>query len=66
MAKDRKGNPIFVGSWVKWYDPEEAARDLTRIFDVYDIKGDDDDCFILIGDEFGEAEVLPSELEVIQ
>lgn len=66
MAKDRNGQNIYMGSWVKWYDPEVEARDLSRIYEVYDIKGDEGDEIICISDEFGEAEVLPSELEVIQ
>lgn len=66
MAKDKKGQNIYIGSWVKWYDPDKEARDLSRIYEVFDIKGDEDDEMILISDEFGEAEVLPSELDVIQ
>jgi hypothetical protein len=66
MAKDREGKEIFVGSWVKWYDPEEEHRDLNRIYDVYDIVGEDEDLIVLIGDEFSEAEVLPNELLVVQ
>jgi hypothetical protein len=31
---DRKGKPITKGCKVKWYDPEEKARDLSRILEV--------------------------------
>jgi len=58
---DRKGNHIVVGSKVIWYDPEVAARDLTRVYDVDDLEGD----IVYISDDFSEAEVLPQELEVV-
>ena len=58
---DRNGRQIIVGSKVIWYDPEEDARDLTRVYDVDDIGSD----MVYISDEFSEAEVLPQELEVV-
>ena len=58
---DRKGNPIQKGSKVIWYDPEKSARDLRRVWTVYDMGGD----IVYISDEFGEAEVYPQELVVV-
>ena len=58
---DRNGRQIIVGSKVIWYDPEEEARDLSRVYDVDDLEGD----MVYISDEFSEAEVLPQELEVV-
>ena len=65
FVTDRNGNRITIGCEVKWYDPQEEYRDLSRTYVVYDIKGDDDDAFIYIADDFGESEVLPQELEII-
>ena len=58
--KDRNGNEIKVGDYVKWYDPEESARDLSRTYLVWDIR----DEMVLITDEYSEVEVFPSELEI--
>lgn len=57
---DMNGNPIKVGSKVKWHDPDESARDLSR---VWSVKNDGE--IVCISDDYGEAEVLPQELEVI-
>ena len=59
---DRNGKQIYVGSKVIWYDPEEEARDLSRVYNVDDIGSD----IVYISDEFSEAEVLPQELEVVK
>ena len=32
--KDRNGKKIAIGDKVKWYDPEEEARDLKSIWEV--------------------------------
>lgn len=58
--KDRNGNEIKVGDYVKWYDPEESAKDLSRTYLVWDIR----DEMVLITDEYSEVEVFPCELEV--
>ena len=67
---DRLNKPIYKGAKVKWYDPEEESRDLSREWTVDKIKIDPDsnehdDTVILISDEYSEAEVLPCELVVI-
>jgi hypothetical protein len=67
---DRLNNPLYKGAKVKWYDPDEESRDLTRKWYVDKIKIDTDsnehdDAIILIYDQYSEAEVLPCELEVI-
>ena len=62
-AVDMNGNPIKVGSKVKWYDPDESARDVSRVWSVFDVKSDGE--IVCISDDYGEAEVFPQELEVI-
>lgn len=59
--KDRNGNEIEIGDYVKWYDPEESARDLDRTYLVWDIR----DEIVLITDEYSEVEVFPYELEKV-
>ena len=64
IPTDKNGAPIEVGTKVRWYDPDESARDLTRIWEVFKIGGD-----IIHIAEVGsssEAEVYPEELEVIK
>ena len=62
VVKDRKGKKISIGANVKWYDPEEEARDLTRVWQVDDVSEE----IVNISDDYSEAEVLPSELEVVE
>ena len=61
MYQDINGKEIRVGSKVIWYDPEVEARDLTRVWEVWKAEGD----IVNISDEYGEAEVLANELEVV-
>jgi hypothetical protein len=50
---------------VLWYDPDEETRDLTRLWAIDKINGDDEDSIILISDELGcESEVFGHELEL--
>lgn len=63
--KDRKGNNLYVGSLVVWFDPQAEHRDLTRKYHVQEINGEDEDAVILIADDYGEVEVFASELQVI-
>lgn len=56
---DKDGQPIQKGSKVIWFDPERSARDLKRIWTVYDMGGD----IVYIADDYGEAEVFPQELK---
>jgi len=56
---DRNGKLITIGAPVIWYDPDESARDLERIYFVDDFS----DEIVYISDDFSEAEVLPDELE---
>ena len=62
MVTDRKGKQISVGAHVIWYDPQEEFRDLTRVWQVDDVSKE----IIYISDDYSEAEVLPSELEVVE
>ena len=50
---------VEKGMDVIWLDPEKSARDLSRVYQVADIKGD----VILIADKHSEAEVFENELE---
>jgi hypothetical protein len=61
MIKDRKGTEIKLGSKVLWYDPDEDYRDLSRVWTVYEITEE----IVYLSDEFGETEVYPTEIEVI-
>ena len=58
---DKDGQSIQKGSKVIWFDPERSARDLKRIWTVYDMGGD----IVYIADDYGEAEVFPQELKVV-
>lgn len=62
MVKDRNGNKIKIGDKVTWFDPDETARDLERVWEVYDLS----DEIVFITDDYSEAEVLPSEVIVIK
>jgi hypothetical protein len=62
MVTDRKGKQISVGVHVIWYDPQEEFRDLTRVWQVDNVSEE----IVNISDEYSEAEVLPSELEVVE
>ena len=63
MVRDRNNEELKVGDCVRWYDPDEETRDLTRLWGVDKINGDGDDSIILISDDFSEAEVWGCELE---
>ena len=58
---DRNGKEIEIGSHVIWYDPEIEARDLNRVWTVDDYTED----IVQISDESSEAEVYPSEIEIV-
>ena len=58
---DRNGKEIEIGSHVIWYDPEIEARDLDRVWTVDDYTDD----IVQISDEYSEAEVYPSEVEIV-
>lgn len=61
IVKDRKGRVLKEGDSVIWYDPEEEARDLGRVYKVYEVS----DEVVLIADDDSEAEVFPEELEIV-
>lgn len=63
MVRDRNNEELKVGDCVRWYDPDEETRDLTRLWGIDKINGDDEDSIILISDDFSEAEVWGCELE---
>ena len=58
---DRNGKEIEIDSHVIWYDPEIDARDLDRVWTVDDYTED----IVQISDECSEAEVYPSEIEIV-
>lgn len=64
MPTDKNGDPIEVGTKVRWYDPDESARDLTRVWEVFKI--DEDIIHIAEIGSSSEAEVYSEELEVIK
>ena len=59
---DINGRTIKINDKVIWDDPEASARDLDRVWNVYDIAGE----IVCIADDYGEAEVFPEELEVVE
>ncbi len=58
---DRNGNEIEIGCHVIWFDPEIDSRDLDRVWTVDDYTED----VVQISDEYSEAEVYPSEIEIV-
>lgn len=58
---DKGGNEIHIGSNVIWYDPDEKARDLTRVYRVDEVYAET----LRISDAYSEVEVLPEELIVV-
>jgi hypothetical protein len=58
---DRNGKEIEIGSHVIWFDPEIDARDIDRVWTVDDYTND----IVQISDEYSEAEVYPSEIEIV-
>ena len=66
MVKDKFGKEIKVGSKVIWFDPEKAAQDLERVYEVFDIEDTgEDDSIVDIYDNYSEAQVFPNELKVV-
>jgi len=61
-VKDNNGKILKKGQKVKWHDPEEKSRDLSRVYVVDKVHNED---VVLISDKFSEAEVMPHELEII-
>ena len=58
---DIHGEELRIGDKVVWHDPDEEYRDLTRVYEIFDIQGD----IISISDEYGESEVYANELEKV-
>jgi hypothetical protein len=58
---DRNGKEIEIGSHVIWFDPEIDSRDLDRVWTVDDYTEE----VVQISDEYSEAEVYPSEIEIV-
>ena len=61
-AVDRNGMQMKKGDHVIWYDPDTEHQDLTRIYTIDEIRGEDDDDIILISDDYSETEAWASEL----
>lgn len=65
MVVDRNNKKLNVGDCVLWHDPDEETRDLSRVWAIDKINGEDEDSIVLIEDEYGsEAEVFGWELEL--
>ena len=58
---DRNGVMVDIGDLVRWYDPDEEARDLTNLWHVDDINGE----IIDISCGYSQAEVYACELEIV-
>ena len=61
-VKDRKGKALKKGQKVIWFDPEVEARDLSEVYVVDKIYNEE---IVLISNDYSEAEVSPSELEIV-
>ena len=61
-VKDRKGKALKKGQKVIWFDPEVEARDLSEVYVVDKIHNEE---IVLISNDYSEAEVSPSELEIV-
>ena len=61
-GKDRKGRAWKKGQKVIWFDPEVEARDLTEVYVVDKIHNEE---VVMISNDYSEAEVSPSELEIV-
>lgn len=59
---DMDGNPVHINDKVIWYDPDVEARDLERIYTVYDVHGE----IVRISDDYSEAEVFSEELKIVK
>jgi hypothetical protein len=57
--KDRLDNDLELGDEVIWVDPEKEARDLNRVWTIFDVQSEE---LVKIHDIASEAEVNPSEL----
>ena len=58
-VKDRLDNDLKLGDEVIWVDPEKEARDLNRVWTIFDVQSEE---LVRIHDIFSEAEVNPNEL----
>jgi hypothetical protein len=56
---DWTGDKLEINDEVIWLDPEEDARDLRRVWTIYDIVNEE---LVKIADDASEAEVAPNEL----
>lgn len=57
--KDRLDNNLELGDEVIWVDPEKEARDLNRVWTIFDVQSEE---LVKIHDIVSEAEVNPNEL----
>ena len=58
-VKDRLDNDLELGDEVIWVNPEKEARDLNRVWTIFDVQSEE---LVRIHDMFSEAEVNPNEL----
>lgn len=61
LKLDINGEELHIGDKVVWYYPCEKYRDLTRIYEIFDIKEE----IISISDEYEEYDVYASELKKV-
>jgi hypothetical protein len=56
---DWTGDKLEINDEVIWLDPDDDARDLRRVWTIYDIVNEE---LVKIADDVSEAEVAPNEL----
>ena len=61
--KDFNGKTIELGQHIRWHDPQDEYKDLARVWEVYDLNEENE--IVCIKDDYGEAEVFPREIEII-
>lgn len=61
-AEDMLGDELEIGDKVLWADPDDEARDLNRVWEVYAIQSEELVCIATDQNYHSEAEVNPNEL----
>ena len=61
-AEDMLGDELEIGDKVLWADPDDDARDLNRVWEVYAIQSEELVCITTDQNYHSEAEVNPNEL----
>ena len=62
MTEDMFGDELEIGDKVLWADPDDEARDLNRVWEVYAIQSEELVKIYTDQNYHSEAEVNPNEL----